>query len=303
MKPRIVCIAGPTAVGKSALAVELARRFGGEVVNADSQQVYRGMDIGTGKPTEAERGGVPHHLFDLVEAWEQLDAVQFAEKADDVIADIASRGRLPVVVGGTGLWLRTLLKGIVPAPGRNEAIRTRLESEAERVGWPALHARLAEVDPVGAERIRPNDPVRIIRSLEVWEQAGVPFSELQRRHALGEPRHSALRLALSLPMEELEQRIRARARQMFESGLIDETRRLAQDPRTLPRLRRVMGYREAMQHIEEDLPLESAVSLTAIAQRQYAKRQLTWFRGESEWTWLRPEETEKAVALCVAFIA
>lgn len=303
MTPRIICIAGPTAVGKSALAVEIARRFDGEVVNADSQQVYRGMDIGTGKPTASERGGVPHHLFDRVEPWEQLDAVQFAEAADAVIADIASRGRLPVVVGGTGLWLRTLLKGIVPAPGRDEAIRTRLEAEAEQVGWPALHARLAKVDPHGAEKIRPNDPVRIIRSLEVWEQGGVPFSELQRRHALGEPRYPALRLALSLPMDELEKRIRIRAAQMFETGLVEETRRLAEEPRAVPRLRRVMGYREAMQHLDGELTPEDAVSLTATAQRQYAKRQLTWFRGEPEWTWLRPDETDEAIALCASFIA
>lgn len=302
MNTRIVCIAGPTAVGKSALAVILARRFDGEVVNADSQQVYRGMDIGTGKPTRAETQGVRHHLFDVVEPWEQLDAVRFARMADEVVAGIVARGRLPVVVGGTGLWLRTLVQGIVPAPGRNEAIRARLEAEAVDLGWPALHERLARVDPDGAARIRPNDPVRIVRSLEVWEQGGVPFSELQRRHALGAPRYQALRIALALPMPELEERIRIRSRRMFEAGLVEETRRLAEDPRAAPRLRRVMGYREALRHLVEGLPIGEAMELTAIAQRQYAKRQLTWFRGEPEWTWLKPGEEERAIALCESFI-
>lgn len=301
--PSIICVAGPTAIGKSALGVKLAQELNGEVINADSQQVYRGLDIGTGKPSPEEMGGVPHHLFDSIEPWEQLDAAAYAELADEAIADIASRGRVPILVGGTGLWLRSVYRGIVPAPPRNEEIRRRLEEEGSRLGWPELHRRLQAVDPVGAEKIRPNDPIRIVRSLEVWEQGGVPFSELQRQHSMGSPRYRSLFLALALPRAQLNERIAKRARLMFEQGLIEQTRQLAADSRHHDRLRRVMGYREAMRVLDGELSEDEAIELTEIAQRQYAKRQLTWFRGETQWQWLEPDQDARALELARRFLA
>lgn len=298
----IICIAGPTAVGKTALSIHLAKKLGAEVVNADSQQVYRGLDIGTGKPTLAEREDVPHHLFDCIHPWEQLDAAAYSALADARITQIAERGQFPLLVGGTGLWLRSLVFGIVAAPPRNEAIRQRLEARAQREGWPVLHQRLMEVDPKAAAKIEPTDPVRIVRALEVFEQGGVPLSKLQERHKMGAPRYRALFLALALPRPKLNERIASRARGMFEEGLIDETLELSQEPRNLERLRRVMGYREAMRVLDGELSTEEAIELTAIAQRQYAKRQLTWFRAETQWEWLLPDELERAGELAEGFL-
>lgn len=284
--PAIVLLGGPTGVGKSDLAVSLARELGGEIVNADSQQVYRGMDVGTGKPEPAARAQVPHHLFDLCNPSEQLDAARFVAEADRAIGEIAGRGRLPLVVGGTGLWLRALRRGLVDAPPRDQALRARLEEEARVHGWPSLHARLAAVDSETAARIAPTDPVRIVRALEVHALTGVTLGELHRRHAGGAPRYRVLALALELPRELLEERIRLRAAAMFATGILEETRRLSAEPGALARVRRVMGYREALLHLEGALSREQAVEQTAIAQRRYAKRQFTWFRGESDWQWL-----------------
>lgn len=303
-RPRIVVLGGPTASGKSALGVALALRFGGEIVNADSQQVYRGMDVGTGKPSPADREAVPHHLYDLVDSWEQLDAAQYVALADEAIADIAARGRLPIVVGGTGLWLRALHRGLVDAPPRDEAIRARLEAEAEREGWPALHERLAQVDPYTAARVHQTDPVRIIRALEVYETAGVPLGELHRQHALGEPRYPALHLAVDWPREALDARIQMRVGGMFGGGLVEETRALLADERARARVERVMGYREAAAFLSGSMSREAAIERTVIAQRQYAKRQRTWLRGEDWWTWLDGESAPTtAPALCLRFLS
>lgn len=280
---RIVVIGGPTASGKSALAVELARQVGGEIVNADSQQVYRGLDIGTGKPTEAERAAVPHHLYDVADPWEQLDAARYIALADEAIADVASRGALPIVVGGTGLWIRSLLKGLVDAPPRDPELRETLERELAEGGPAALHTRLSQLDPLAAERIRPSDPVRIVRAMEVRLLSGESIVELHRRHALGAPRYDALRLLLDWPMDALEQRIRQRVRAMFDEGLVAETERAYQDERARDRLSRVMGYREALQVMRGEWSRDEAIEATVRAQRQYAKRQRTWFRGEPEW--------------------
>ncbi len=222
---RIAVIAGPTASGKTAVAVALARRVGGEIVNADSQQVYRGLDVGTAKPTPEERAAAPHHLVDVVEPGEGMDAARFAALADAAIASAASRGRVPVVAGGTGLYLRALLHGVVAAPGRDPALRARLEDEAARLGRPALHARLAAIDPDTAGRIRPNDLVRIVRALEI-AASGLRPSELHAAHAFQEDRYDAAILALDPPRAELHARIDARVREMFEAGLLDETRAL-----------------------------------------------------------------------------
>ncbi len=294
----LLVIGGPTASGKSALALELCERLGGEVVNADSQQVYRGMDIGTGKPTTAEQARVPHHLYDVAQPAQQLDAARFLALADASIADIRARGRRPVVVGGTGLWLRALWRGLVDVPPRDEAIRMRLRDEAAQAGWPSLHQRLAGVDAEAAARIAPMDGIRIERALEVFMLTGEPLTLHHRRHALGVPRHEAVHLLLDLPLMELEARIAVRVDAMFDAGLVEETRALMSDASTLRRLEAVMGYREALAVIEGRCERHEAAVLVVRAQRQYAKRQRTWFNGESHWMRARPEEAlERALAL------
>jgi tRNA dimethylallyltransferase len=300
---KIIVIAGPTASGKSALGLRLAQRFGGEILNADSQQVYRGLDIGTGKPTAADRALVPHHLFDIAEPWEQLNAARYLAEAERALVDVASRGRPVFVIGGTGLWLRALVRGLVDAPGKDEEIRSRLEAEAERDGLDPLIARLRVVDPVTAANIQGPNRVRVIRALEVFELAGVPLSVLHAEHRAQPPRHVALELGMDPPRAVLDERIATRARAMFEGGLLEETQTAARDDRARPRLELVMGYREALQHLRGETNLDEAIRLTAIAQRQYSRRQRNWFRHEPQWKWLPDEATfDHAAGACETWL-
>jgi tRNA dimethylallyltransferase len=292
---RVAVIAGPTASGKTALAVALAGRVGGEIVNADSQQVYRGLDVGTAKPTAAERAAVPHHLVDVVEPGEGMDAARFVALADAAIAGVAARGRVPIVAGGTGLYVRALLHGVVPAPGRDPALRARLEEEAARLGRPALHARLAAADPVAAARIRPNDLVRIVRALEI-AAGGTRPSELHAAHAFREDRYDAVLVALDPPREELNARIDARVREMFAGGLLDEARAILHRfgdavPPKLP-----IGYPEALAVARGALDLEEAIRRVQVAHRRYARRQVIWLRRERGVTWVRPPYDVEALA-------
>jgi tRNA dimethylallyltransferase len=284
---RIAVIAGPTASGKTALAVALARRVGGEIVNADSQQVYRGLDVGTAKPTPDERAAVPHHLLDVAEPGEGMDAARFVALADAAIADVAARGRVPVVAGGTGLYVRALLHGVVAAPGRDPALRARLEDEAVRLGRPALHARLASIDPEAASRIRPNDLVRVVRALEIAAGGARP-SDLYAAHAFREDRHDAVLVALDPPRDALHARIDARVREMFAGGLLDEARALVARfgdavPEKLP-----IGYAEAIAVVRGALDAEEAIRRVQVAHRRYARRQVVWLRRERGVVWMRP---------------
>jgi tRNA dimethylallyltransferase len=296
---RICVVAGPTASGKTSLAVALARRAGGEVVNADSQQVYRGLDVGTAKPTPAERAAAPHHLLDVAEPGEGMDAARFVALADAAIADVAARGRVPIVAGGTGLYLRALLHGVVAAPGRDPALRARLEQEAARGGRSALHARLAAVDPAAAARIRPNDLVRIVRALEI-AAGGVLPSELHAAHAFRPDRYDAVLLALDPPRAELHARIDARVREMFAGGILDEARALlARSGGTLPP-RLPIGYAEAVACVRGELPLEEAIRRVQVAHRRYARRQIVWLRAERGVEWVRPPADVESLARRVA---
>jgi tRNA dimethylallyltransferase len=292
---RIAVIAGPTASGKTALAIALARRLGGEIVNADSQQVYRGLDVGTAKPTQEERAQAPHHLLDLVEPGDGMDAARFVSLADATIADVAGRGRLPVVAGGTGLYLRALLHGVVAAPGRDPALRARLEADAAREGRPALHARLAAVDPEMARRVRPNDLVRIVRALEIAAGGRRP-SELLAAHAFAADRYDAALFALDPARAELHARIDARVREMFSSGLLDEAAALLARfgdalPRKLP-----IGYADAIACARGELAVDEAIRRVQVAHRRYARRQITWLRKERGVEWLRPPYDVEALA-------
>ncbi len=297
--PRIAVVAGPTASGKTSLAVALARRVGGEIVNADSQQVYRGLDVGTAKPTAAERAAAPHHLLDVVEPGEPMDAARFAALADRAITDVVARGAVPIVVGGTGLYVRALLHGVVEAPGRDPALRARLEEEAARLGRPALHARLAALDPEAARRIRPNDLVRIVRALEIAAGGRLP-SDLFAAHGFQADRYDAVLLALDPPRPELHARIDARVREMFQGGLLDEARALAARFAAAPPPRLPIGYSEAIACVRGVLPVEEAIRRVQVAHRRYARRQLVWLRKERGVAWIRPPYDADGLARRVA---
>jgi len=282
----ILCIAGPTASGKTSLAIELARRLGGEVVSADSQQVYRGLDAGTAKPTREERAAAPHHLLDVAEPGDGMDAVRWCALADAAIAGIAGRGRLPIVAGGTGLYLRALLHGLADAPGRDPALRAHLESEAARDGRPALHRRLEALDPAAAAAIGPNDLVRIVRALEI-AASGRTQSELFAAHRFGEARYRFRLLALDPPRAELHARIDARLPRLFDGLLHEAGRLLATRGGALPP-KLPLGYAEAAEVLLGQLERAEALRRLQVAHRRYARRQVVWLRREPGVEWLSP---------------
>jgi len=288
---RIVAIVGPTASGKSDLAMAVALRLGGEIVSCDSVQVYRGLDIGSGKPSASERARVPHHLIDILDIHEEMNAAVFAERAADAIADIGRRGRLPIVTGGTGLYLTALLKGLFEQGTADPSTRGRLEGLADRHGSARLHRLLAVRDPDYARKTQPADRVRIVRALEVCFAFGRPFSRVQRerRPAYG---GEALIVGLHPGRDELRIRVTARVRWMLSNGLIEETRRaLTRVPEgsPLPRPLGAIGYRETVVRLAKGAPeaggddeLQRAIVTSTM---QYAKRQMTYFRHQFDVEW------------------
>jgi tRNA dimethylallyltransferase len=277
--PRILAIVGPTASGKTALACEVAQQLGAEIVSADSQQCYRGLDVGTAKPTAEERARVPHHLLDVADPEEQLDAARFVQLADAAIADIGGRGKRAIVAGGTGLWIRALLRGLLDAPGASPDFRVALREEFEKLGVPALHARLRQVDPAAAASILPNDRVRIERALEVHALSGKPLSELQREHRFAETRYDALIWFLDPPRDILRDRIAARTRRMFADGsLRRETEWLL--ARGANKALKIIGYGECAEALRTG-DWAPAEERTNARTRQYAKRQRTWFAKDA----------------------
>jgi len=275
-----VLLLGPTACGKSALVMSLAGQLRAEIVSVDSAQVYRGMDIGTAKPGAAERARVPHHLLDIREPNQPFSAADFVRDATRAIGEIGARGHLPLVVGGTMLYARALRGGLSDLPSADAQVRARIDAQAQQHGWPALHARLAEVDPVTAARLPPTDSQRIQRALEVFELTGRPLSQLQ-----GAARCPALKLSTIalLPEDraELHRRIERRFDEMLAAGLLDEVRRLMArgdlDP-DLPSMRSV-GYRQAWRHLRGATALAQFRAEAIAATRQLAKRQITWLRS------------------------
>lgn len=288
-----ILLCGPTASGKSGLALELARRAPVEIVSVDSAQVYRGFDIGAAKPSPALRAAVPHHLIDLRAPQQTYSAGEFVADALRAIADIRARGRMPLLVGGTMLYFNALLRGLAPLPRADAALRARLDARGAAEGWPALHAELAGVDPEAAARIHPNDPQRIQRALEVWYASGRPISAWQRDTA---PGHGLVfeRWALVPPDRAvLHQRIAERFHAMMQEGFLDEVRGLRRlpdlDP-SAPALRAV-GYRQLWQYLdgpESAEGLARAVAAGIAATRQLAKRQLTWINADPGWQRLDP---------------
>jgi len=290
-RPRIVTIAGPTAVGKTAVAIALAETIGGEVVSADSRQVYRGMDIGTAKPTPAERARVRHHLVDIVEPSGTYDASRFARDAEEVIARLLERGVVPLVVGGTGFYLSSLFDGLFEGPGRDPAIRAALGARVASEGSRALHAELAAIDPAAASRIHPNDAARVVRALEVYRSSGTTMSEwhsVPRR----EPRYEARYFVLSMSKERLNERIEQRVDRMVDAGLFSEVARLRDSGALVPGTpaASAVGYREVLDLLVEGQDDSSpAAAAIVTATRRYAKRQMTWFRSLEDARWLDVE--------------
>jgi tRNA dimethylallyltransferase len=303
--PRIVCLVGPTASGKSALGIELAERLGAEIVSADSRQVYRRLDIGTAKPTPAERQWVAHHCLDLVEPEETFDAARFRAVATDAIADVERRGRVPLVVGGTGLYVRVLLRGLCAAPPRVPVLRAALDHLIALHGAPAVHRGLAVLDPVAARRIDPHDAVRIVRALEVGLATGRRLSEWQAAHRFGAAPYDALVIGLARPAAELDTRIVARAQAMVTAGFREEVRALQRHGLApdAPGLRAV-GYAEMLAWLDGRCDGPAAIAATVRATRRFAKRQRTWFRRDADVHWRHPEhDRERLIAEVEAFLA
>ena len=287
----LLIVLGPTAVGKSRVAVDLALRFGGEVISGDSIQVYRGFDVGTDKPAPETRRGVPHHLIDIVGPEVQFTAADFVREALAAARAVAARGRLPIVAGGTGLYLKALCDGLFPGPGRDPALRAALEAEVREKGLEALYRRLEALDPEYAAKVRGRDRVRIIRALEVHATTGRPISEHFRATESPLKGRNVVRLGLRLEREELYARIDRRADRMFARGLVDEVRGLLAQgiPESAPPFR-ALGYSHVLRHLRGEIGLDEAAVLTKIDTRHYAKRQMTWFRKMAGVVWFSPDD-------------
>ena len=290
----VVAVVGPTGSGKSDLGVDLALKLGGEVINADAMQFYRGMDIGTAKISVAERRGVPHHLLDIMDVTEEASVSAFQAQARALITDIQSRGRYPILVGGSGLYVRAALD-VLEFPGTDPALRAELERELETVGFEALRERLREVDPVSAERV--GDGRRVVRALEVHRLTGRPFSSFMPTREYVQP---AVQLGLNVERSLLHRRLAARVDRMVEQGLLEEVRTLeARGLREGKTAGRALGYSQFLQALDGESTVTQAAEQTVVATRQFARRQLTWFRADPRITWLDwddPELTARAAA-------
>ncbi|MFZ3343042.1 MAG: tRNA (adenosine(37)-N6)-dimethylallyltransferase MiaA [Terriglobales bacterium] len=284
--PLLVVVLGPTASGKTALSLALARRFSGEIVNCDSVAMYHEFEIGTAKPTQAERAEVPHHLVDVVDPLGDVSAGEFARQARQVIGEIAARQHLPIVSGGTGLYLRALLDGLFAGPQRSEELRNRLRRRADVRGSNYLHRLLRRLDSAAAERIHANDVPKLIRAIEVCLAARRPMTELWQEGREPLTGFRILRIGLNPEREALYARINARAATMFDEGLIAETETLLAKYGPGARPLSSLGYKQALQFLRGELDRESALRAAQQAHRNYAKRQMTWFRREPEVVWV-----------------
>ena len=280
-------ILGPTASGKTALSVALAERFEGEIVNCDSVAMVREFDIGTAKPSAEERARAPHHLLDCVDPAEYMTAGEYSRQGRQVLAEISGRGHLPIVVGGTGLYLRALLEGLCPGPQRSEELRERLRERAARRGPDHLHRVLRRLDRAAAEKVHANDIPKLVRAIEVCLASRQKMSELWQQGRDPLQGFRILRLGLDPDRTALYERINARANRMFEAGLVEETQRLQQKYGASARPLASLGYKQAAQLLSGELTREQAIQAAQQAHRNYAKRQMTWFRREPEVSWLK----------------
>lgn len=280
-------IAGPTASGKSAVGLELAGLFKAEIINADSMQVYRYMDVGTAKPTPEERTLVKHHVIDILYPDEEFSAALYREAAQGAIADVEARGNRAMVVGGTGLYIKALTSGLIRGGEVDPTIRKRLQSEAQSAGREQLYQRLKEVDPPTAARLHPHDTYRIIRALEVYERTGRPISVLRQKHLFREGPYQTLKIGLQIDREELYGRINARVDAMIKQGLTEEVRRiLAMGYSPSLKAMQSLGYKQMAAYLGGEYDLAEAVRLIKRDTRRYARRQITWFKADPEIRWI-----------------
>jgi tRNA dimethylallyltransferase len=301
-QPQLIIITGPTATGKTALAIELATRYDAEIISADSRQVYRYLDIGTAKPTPAQRAVVAHHLIDVANPDERFDGARFRALAVAAIEDILRRGKRVFVVGGTGLYLRALTRGLFAGPAADMALRARLQEQEVREGKGFLHRWLQGVDPDAAHRLHPNDTVRLVRALEVFFLTGKPMSHWQREHGFRECPFTTLTIGLVCERETLHRRIAERCQQMLEDGLVDEVRRVWElgYGAELP-VMQTIGYAQAKAILQGHCRDEEALAQMIIETKHLAKRQLTWFRAEPEVQWFIPSQGREITAVIGRF--
>ena len=292
-RPKIIVICGPTGIGKTAAAIELARVFGGEIVSADSIQIYRYMDIGAAKPTPEERAAICHHMIDIVEPSENFSAAQYGRLAAECIADLSRRGRVPFVVGGTGLYIKALIHGLFQSPPIGPQIRRQLRQEVEAKGIEALYARLRRCDLESADRLHPNDTFRILRALEVFESTGLSMSAYQKAHGFAEIRFDSLKIGLHIDRSALYERINKRVDAMMDAGFLQEVVDLLRRGYS-PELKSMqsIGYRHLVDHLQGKCSLEETLETLKRDTRRYAKRQLTWFGADEEIIWKEPDQIE-----------
>lgn len=297
-------LTGPTASGKSALGVQLARELNGEILSLDSMAIYRHMDIGTAKPTLAEQGGIPHHLLDIRDPHEEFSVAQYRELALCTVDDIRARGKTPIFVGGTPLYLKVMLRGFFEGPPADWRLREELEEEARAKNWDTLYTRLEQVDPAAAARIERNDQRRIVRALEVYELTGTPLSELQREFERETPAAELRAFILDWPRPIMHQRINARVEQMLAAGLVAETENLLKLPQGLGRTAlQAVGYAEIREHLAGQKSLKEAILRIQARTRQFAKRQMTWFRSLGELRWITMDPSRGGEAILADILA
>jgi tRNA dimethylallyltransferase len=292
-KPKIVVICGPTGIGKTATAIRVADMFNGEIIGADSMQIYRYMDIGSAKPTIDEQAQVPHHMIDVADPDEFFDAACYVRMARANVRNLIQAGKLPVVVGGTGLYIKALLCGLSPAATTDPAVRKRLKAEADTKGSHFLHQRLIDCDPVSAGRIHPNDAFRIIRALEVYQMTGRPMSSVQKAHQFGDNPFDALKIGLVMDRIALYARIDKRVDEMIVDGLIDEVRGLLnRGYDSKAKSMQSIGYRHIAAYLTDQISRSEAIRTMKRDSRRYAKRQLTWFRADRDMIWISSDDRD-----------
>ncbi|MCP3950856.1 MAG: tRNA (adenosine(37)-N6)-dimethylallyltransferase MiaA [Desulfobacterales bacterium] len=302
-KPAIVAVCGPTGIGKTSTAITIAEAECGEIIGADSMQIYRYMDIGTAKPTVAEQARVTHHLVDVVDPDDDFDAAKFAGMAGGVITDLAGRGVLPVVAGGTGLYIKALTRGLFESVAGDPEIRANLRAAADEKGVPALFEELEKIDPQTAARIHPNDTYRVLRALEVYKTTGRSMSQMQAEHAFADEKYRCLKIGLTMDRETLYERINRRVDVMIEQGLEAEVRHLL-DSGYAPELKAMqsLGYRHMAAYLGGQMDWDVMAATLKRDTRRYAKRQFTWFRADKDMHWFEPGDVEKILALVRRFL-
>lgn len=302
-KPSIVVICGPTGIGKTTTAILLAEAFNGEIVSADSMQIYRFMEIGTAKPTSAEQARIPHHMIDIIAPEDPFDAALYEKMARGIVQNLHERGKLPVIAGGTGFYIKALTSGLFDTIPIDPAIRQRLRKEASTLGPDVLFERLSAVDPVSADKLHPNDTYRVVRALEVFETTGKPISSHHQKHQFHEQPFRQIKIGLTMARDALYTRIDTRVDTMLQEGLLDEVRKLLDEGYT-PSLKSMqsIGYRHMVSFIQGHLTWEEAIRTMKRDTRRYAKRQMAWFKVDSDIHWLATDQIEAMKQLIDSFL-